>query len=125
MKSLFKILAVLFVTVIVTSSCASKTDSELIIGKWQNNGSTDVKIVVEFTKDKQWLFYKNENLLKKGIFELKEGHIILKHPKEEHGHENCNHEHNQPEDNSMDYVFESQTVLKMGHADKMSTYERL
>jgi len=125
MKSLFKILAVLFVTVIVTSSCASKTDSELIIGKWQNSGSSDVKIVVEFTNDMQWLFYKNENLLEKGIFELKEGHIILKHPKEEHGHENCNHKHKQPEDNSMDYVFDSQTVLKMGHAHKMSTYKRL
>ncbi len=125
MKSLFKILTVLFVTMLIASSCASKADSELIIGKWQNSGSSDVKIVVEFTKDMQWMFYKNDNLLEKGIFELKEGLLILKSPQEEHGHENCNHEHKQPENNSMDYVFESQTVLKMGHGDKMSTYKRL
>ena len=115
----------MFVTTIVASSCTTKSDSELMIGKWQNNGSDDIKIVVEFTKDLQWMFYKNDELLEKGIFELKEGHIILKHAHEEHGHDNCNHEHKHPEDHVMDYVFESEMLLKMGHGDKMSTYKRL
>jgi len=125
MKSLFKVLAVLFVTVLVASSCSTKTDSELMIGKWQNSASADVKIVVEFTKDMQWMFYKNDDLLEKGIFELKDGHIVLKHAQEEHGHENCNHEHKHPEDHTMDYILESETLLRMGHGDKMSTYKRL
>jgi len=125
MKSFFKVLAVLFITIIVASSCTNKPDSERMIGKWQNNASTDVEIVVEFTKDMQWMIYKNNHLLEKGIYELKEGQINLKHVQEEHAHENCNHEHKQPEDHMMDYMFESETLLKMGHGDKMSTYKRL
>ncbi|MCZ4694118.1 hypothetical protein DWB61_02545 [Ancylomarina euxinus] len=125
MKSLFKVLAVLFVTAILASSCVTKTDSELITGKWQSNGSSDVKIIVEFTKDMQWMFYKNDDLLEKGVFELKEGHILLKHAQEEHAHDNCNHEHKHSEDHEMDYVLESEMILKMGHGDKMSTYKRL
>ncbi len=125
MKSLFKVLAILFVTVTIASSCATKTDSERMIGKWQNSANPDVKITVEFTKDNHWMFYKNGELLEKGIFALKDGHIVLKHAEEEHAHENCNHEHKQPEDHMMDYVFESETLLKMGHGNKMSTYKRL
>jgi len=127
MKSLFKVLAALLITIIVASSCANKPDSERMIGKWQNNASTDAEIVVEFTKDMQWMFYKNDELLEKGIFELKEGQIVLKHTQKEHEHDGhkCTHEHKKTEDNVMDYIFESDKQLKMGHENKMSTYKRL
>lgn len=123
-------LVIAIFAVIISCNSEKKADVTPLVGKWKKANVDSLNIVLELTADYAWNYFKNDSLLEKGIFELKDDSFIMKHAAEEekdHGHSHADgHGHAKPDDHVYKYMLnETKTELKLTHGEKTSVFNKL
>lgn len=124
---------VLFLSVVLISiaffSCnsGSKMQNDLI-GKWQNTKTDTIDYILEIGENHVWKYYKNDELLEEGTFEINENMFIMKHvvPEHDHSHEGDDHSHAHPEDHKYEFKLnEDKSELSFVSEGKTSVFKRI
>ncbi len=124
---------VLFLFVVLISiaffSCnsGSKKQNDLT-GKWQNTKTDTIDYILEIGENHVWKYYKNDELLEKGTFEINENMFIMKHvvPEHDHSHEGGDHSHAHPEDHRYEFKLnENKSELNFMSEGKTSVFKRI
>ncbi len=108
----------------------TKIEIKDFAGKWKKANVDSMTLVVEFTAEKEWNYFKNDTLVEKGTFEITEDMFIMKHAEEEHSHEGHEHkdgeEHKKREDHKYNFSLNAEkNELSLTHGEKTSVYNKL
>ena len=131
MKNLFLKITLLSAVLVLSFGCENVVHN--VVGKWERVTDEEVKPILEFTRNGNWNYFKNDSLVEEGTFKIDAEEIILKHHVPEHSHDHSegehadqDHEHSHPEDHVLKYTLnEDKTELSLISEEKTSVYKKI
>ena len=91
MKNVFFKITVSAAIMLMSFGCKNVVHD--VVGKWEKVTDEEVKPILEFARNGNWNYFKNDSLVEKGTFKIDEEEIILKHFVPEHSHDHAHHDH--------------------------------
>ncbi len=127
MKRTILFLSVVIAIIFFSCNSVGKKHNDLI-GKWQNTKADTVNYFLKISEDYAWEYYKNDELLEEGTFEVNENIFIMKHavPAHSHSHEGNDRSHAHTEDHRYEFKLnDDKSELSFMSEGKTSVFKRI